>query len=145
MSQSRACRTIRTPHRDTIIKEASILSSSLTVPTMLATRTHSQSFIEPLKQFWGCLLPLSSSVQRIDFDIMQREYTIGRDNEINSVVLPGPTISAYILYSSFFLSPKILYRSDTLQGSVEWRRWRSRIYRPRFVYQWYLCKSLIFT
>ena len=42
---------------------------------------------------WGYLQPCSPALTRIDFWKIHPRYTIGRNTEINQVVLPGPKIS----------------------------------------------------
>ncbi|KIM40164.1 hypothetical protein M413DRAFT_413516 [Hebeloma cylindrosporum] len=42
---------------------------------------------------WGYLQPCSAALTRIDFWKIHPRYTIGRNTEINQVVLPGPKVS----------------------------------------------------
>lgn len=45
---------------------------------------------------WGYLQPCSSSLTRIDFWKIHPRYSIGRNTEVNQVVLPGFKVSEYM-------------------------------------------------
>jgi len=44
---------------------------------------------------WGYMQPCSPSLTRIDFWKIHPRYTIGRNTELNQVILPGFKISEY--------------------------------------------------
>jgi hypothetical protein len=53
---------------------------------------------------WGYLQPCSASLTRIDFWKIKPRYHLGRNIELNEVVLPGFKVSEYHVFSTVEIS-----------------------------------------
>ncbi|KZT04293.1 Pkinase-domain-containing protein [Laetiporus sulphureus 93-53] len=67
-----------------------------TQSTQAATQTQpaSQPAFNPIDEhLWGCLIPCSNTLRRIDFNKNKKLYTVGRNPTDNNIVLPAKKIS----------------------------------------------------
>jgi serine/threonine/tyrosine protein kinase RAD53 len=61
-----------------------------------STQQLTQPVAPPLDRdahLWGYLLPVNDKLTRIDFWREQRQYTVGRNTELNKIVFPGFKVS----------------------------------------------------
>ncbi|KAF5317106.1 hypothetical protein D9611_003775 [Ephemerocybe angulata] len=64
--------------------------------TQSQTQTQALSQLPPppdVSRLWGYLQPVNEKLQRIEFWRVNLRYTVGRNTELNKVVLPGPKVS----------------------------------------------------
>jgi serine/threonine/tyrosine protein kinase RAD53 len=74
---------------------------------------------------WGYMQPCSASLTRIDFWKIHPKYTIGRNTELNQVILPGFKVSesnhAYIPLVEDLIICTATVRQSTLYHQLGWR------------------------
>lgn len=68
---------------------------------------------------WGYLQPCSHALNRIDFWKIHPRYTIGRNGELNQVILPGFKVSEYTFLSCCLLSFQRVY-SGNQHCTITW-------------------------
>jgi len=83
---------------------------------------HTQPSVDA--HLWGYLHPCSGSLTRIDFWRMHPRYSVGRNGELNQVVLPGFKVSKYDHLRSSPLFLRTEHRQSALHYHLGWERRR---------------------
>lgn len=65
---------------------------------------------------WGYMQPCNASLTRIDFWKIHPKYTIGRNTELNQVILPGFKVSEYHTHATCTLND-LITSATQIQGN----------------------------